>query len=113
MAHNNPMTKEYPETKFDNLGRRIYVDWNGAERSIYRYWGDTKSVKIKYRLYHDDASFDAYDKNGKNILSYSSGVLEVRLPRFWTSSNGDISFTAERSRMIKWKNICSKKINIT
>jgi hypothetical protein len=109
MKNFNPKAEEYPLTKTDHLGRRIYVDWNGAERSIYKYWGDTKSIKIKYRLYHDDASFDAYDKNGTNIISYSSGVLDLRLPRFWTDNQGELFFYIERSRITKWKNICTKK----
>lgn len=108
MRKNLSKYEEYPVVKNDSLGRRIYVDWNGAERSIYKYWNDTKSIKIKYRLYHDDASFDAYDKNGKNVISYSCGVLEMKLPKLWTDSCGELCFCAEKNRIVKWKKISTK-----
>lgn len=108
MKKNEPTSNEFPLIKNDHLGRRIYVDWNGAERSIYQYWDDTKVIKIKYRLYHKDVSFDAYDKTGKNIISYSSGVFDLKLPKFWTDDFGEIFFYTERSKTINWRKIATK-----
>jgi len=75
------MIEEYPIKKFDKLNRMVYVDWNGVERCINIYWGDTNKIKIKYRLWHSDTEVEAYDKNGNSIMKTSSGSLVVRLPR--------------------------------
>ena len=104
----------YPIKKIDNLGRTTYVDWNGLERSIYKYWTDTKKVKIKYRLYHQESSVDVYDKMGKNIISYTSGTFEINLPRLWSTKSGEIFFKIEKPRIKEWANISkSKKLHKT
>ncbi len=99
----------YPIRKTDNLGRQTYVDWNGVERTIYKYWGDTKKIKVKYRLYHQEASFDAYDRLGKTIMSYASGTFEINLPRVWSDKNGDISFRTSKRKLLIWTKIAKSK----
>jgi pullulanase/glycogen debranching enzyme len=99
----------YPIKKIDNLGRLLYVDWNGIERSVYKYWKDTINIKVKYRLFHQETSFDVYDTSGKNILSYSSGVFEINLPRLWSDSYGGIGFKIEKNRLLYWRNILNPK----
>ena len=102
---------KYPIRKIDNLGRLLYVDWNGIERSVYKYWKDTPNIKVKYRLFHQETSFDAYDTSGKIILSYSSGVFDINLPRLWSNKNGGIGFKIEKHRLLAWRNIANPKKN--
>lgn len=107
MGQANPV---YPIKKTDYLDRPIYVDWNGIERTIYKYWDKTKKVKIKWRLFNQEASFDAYDKNGKNIISYSSGTLEINLPWVWADQQGEIGFKVDKSKLIRWRNISKSSV---
>lgn len=96
--------------KTDNLGRLVYVDWNGVERSIYKYWGNTNKIKLKYQLFHQEVSLDAYSTGGKNMMSYSSGIFDINLPGVWTHKNGDIAFKVKRPMLSAWVKISKAKL---
>jgi hypothetical protein len=101
---------EYPIKKHDSLNRLIYVDWNGVERLINIYWGDTNKVKIKYRLWNDDAEVEAYDKNGNQVFNSSSGVAVFKFPRL-RIEKGRVSYIVDKKKIKEWvlKLECIKK----
>lgn len=101
---------EYPIKKYDSLNRLIYVDWNGVERVVMTYWGDTKQVKIKYRLFHQDQEVIAYDQNGNVIVEKSHGSLMLKLERF-IIHQGKMAYAVSPENIDKWKKkILQKKI---
>ena len=95
--------------KVDNLGRTIYIDWNGVERTIYVYYGDTSKMKLKYRLFHKETSLDAYDTSGKSILSYDAGKFEINVPGVWISKDGEVNFRVDKIKLKEWKRISKPK----
>lgn len=99
---------DYPIKNFDKLNRMVYVDWNGVERCINVYWDDTDKVKIKYRLWHNDAEVEAYDRNGKTIIKSSSGMVSIRFPRL-TIENRKISYSVEKNKIEEWSKILVSK----
>lgn len=101
---------EYPIKKKDNLGRLVYIKWNDIERSANVYWDNTENIKIKYKYYNTDVSFDAYDKAGKNVISYNGGRLDIKLD-FIYFNNYDNGFNFRISKVFnkKWIEITRKK----
>jgi len=93
---------EYPIKKYDKLNRVIYVDWNGVERCINIYWGDTDKIKIKYRLYSSDAEVWAYDKNGKVIIRNVSGKFVLDLPRLKIKNN-IVTYNVDKNKLKEWQ----------
>ena len=102
--------EEYPIKKYDHLNRLIYVDWNGIERCINIYWDDTNSLKIKYRLWNQDAEVEAYDKKGNQILTTTSGVPIVKFPRLKIEKQ-NIFYIVDKKKITEWlkKLECIKK----
>lgn len=96
--------------KVDNLGRVIYIDWNGVERTIYVYYGNTSKVKLKYRLFHKETSLDAYNTSGKIIISYDAGKLEINIPGVWVHKDGGIDFRVDKVKLKEWKKISKIKL---
>lgn len=84
----------------------IYVDWNGIERSINIYWNDTKKIKIKYRLWHEEADVEAYDINGKVIFQKSAGLYHLKLHRL-NIKNGRLRYVVDKKKVDEW----SKKLD--
>jgi hypothetical protein len=101
---------EYPVKKFDHLNRLIYVDWNGIERCINIYWGDTNKVKIKYRLWNQEAEVEAYDKNGNVVFETISGAPVLKFPRL-KIEKGRIAYCVDKKKVNEWmlKLECHKK----
>jgi hypothetical protein len=93
---------EYPLKKFDHLNRMVYVDWNGVERCVNVYWGDTNKIKIKYRLWHNDSEVEAYDKNGNIIIRSSAGLLSLRMPRL-VYENGKMAYVVDKKKIEEWR----------
>lgn len=94
---------KYPIKQYDNLGRLIYIDHNGVERTLYRYWHDTRMVKIIYRYLGMDMTFDAYTQDGTKIISYVWGRLEVTLPGLKVHNGRIASFGVHPTVMADWK----------
>nr|QBM02753.1 hypothetical protein [uncultured archaeon] len=92
---------EYPIKKFDNLNRVIYIDWNGVERCINVFWGDTNKIKIKYRLWHSETEVEAYDEKGNVIFQSSAGVIVIKFPRL-KIKDGKLLYTVERKKIKEW-----------
>lgn len=93
--------EEYPIKKYDNLNRLIYVDWNGIERIVNIYWGETDRVKIKYRLWRDEAEVEAFDKSGNQIFSTSRGVTGIKLPRLKIEKD-KIVYVVDKKKITEW-----------
>lgn len=94
--------EEYPVKKYDKLNRLIYVDWNGVERSINIYWDDTEKIKIKYRLWNQEAEVEAFDKNGNKIFSNATGTIVIKLPRIKLEKK-NIFYVIEKKKIAEWK----------
>ena len=99
---------EYPIKKYDNLGRNIYIDWNGVERVVMTYWDYTKQIKIKYRLFHQDQEVIAYDLQGNIIVQKSQGSLKLSLPRLLIFQ-GKMAYAVSLDNIESWKKKILKK----
>lgn len=93
---------DYPIKKYDKLNRLIYVDWNGIERLVNIYWDDTNKIKIKYRLYSNDAEVEAYDKNGKVIIRSVSGKFILDLPKL-KIKNSRVLYSVDKKKIKEWQ----------
>lgn len=102
--------EEYPIKKYDHLNRLIYVAWNDIERIINVYWGDTERIKIKYRLWREEAEVEAFDKSGNQVFSTSRGVPTIKFPRLKIEKN-KVFYVVDKKKMKEWieKLECMKK----
>jgi len=100
--------EEYPIKKYDYLNRLIYINWNGTERVINRYWGTSTNIKIKYRIFGKDINTEAYSESGKQIIDYSKGKHDIILERINFNYKGLVSFCVERRKINEWKKIAKK-----
>jgi len=97
------MTEDFPIKKYDYLNRLIYIDWDGNEKIINKYWGKSKSIKIKYRIFGNDINTEAYDEQGKLIINYMKGRNLILLDRIRVDNFGIIEFKVDKNIMKRWR----------
>lgn len=103
MKKDSDIKSEYPKHKVDELGRVIYSQWGENDRTIKKYWEKSNAIKVIYKIYGGDVSFDCYDVNGNNIITYSFGDFEIDFGNFKLLRNGDIKMIVDRKILNKWK----------
>ena len=101
---NNPSSEDsiYPIVTKDELERNICIEWSATRKKICTYWGKSKNVKISYQSLTDEVSFDAYDKKGNTIISYSAGSFDIKMDNFKFNRYGELIFKTTKSMMDSW-----------
>jgi hypothetical protein len=105
LMHNSPnnIVQEFPIHKKDKLGRIVYSLWNNNEKTIKKYWQDTKLIKILYKYYGNKLEIEAFDKKGNNVFSYLDGKIKIAFDnKFSIDENNNINFVINRDILIKW-----------
>lgn len=88
---------EFPSIHKDRLGRVIYAVHSEFERSVFRYYGDTSKIKVKYHYYNDDFYIDTFSRNGDVIFStFSRNVFESHVER---KCDGTIEFVVHPNKL--------------
>ena len=88
---------EYPILHKDRLGRVIYAVHSEFERSVFKYYGDTTRIKVKYHYYNEDFYIDAFSKNGNVIFStVSRNVYETHVEK---RSDGTLEFIVHPNKL--------------
>ena|ERR1700722_52856 len=113
---NNIATTSYPIKKIDNLGRIVHITWNDSERTVNTYWTDSNNIKIKYKYYNKDVSFDAYLKNGQNIICYNGTRLDIKLDflifnTYWEGFNFKIDNELKKQWIQLIRKVSEKPVN--
>jgi hypothetical protein len=99
---------QYPIKKIDSLNRLIYIDFDGYERILNKYWGDTNLIKIKYRFFGSEIEIEAFDVNRKIIMYYSTGMFKFHLTDIKIDNN-NLSFVVDKNKLFDWRKRLKKK----
>jgi hypothetical protein len=111
------MTENETNDIYDDLGR-IYISKYKHKTVIYKYWGNTKLIKIVYHIIGDitnpkQMEIDVLSKEGSFILSYSNTLgLQIKLQSFKGFSKykkNDIKFAVSREKILDWKKKIKKR----
>jgi hypothetical protein len=108
MSESNNNKPLYPIHKKDKLGRITHSQWNEFERSVKKYWKDTNNLKVLYKFYRSDVSFDVYDLDGNVIMSYRSGDFNINFKLIKISADNKLYFKVKRDVLWKWRKLMAK-----
>lgn len=73
--------------KRDNLNRLLYINLNGVERIIYRYYGNTNITKFIIRLFAEEQTVEVFNKKGKLIYSNFGSYKFIKLKNITVSDD--------------------------
>ena len=73
--------------KKDNLGRIIYCKYNDVERFIYKYYDDTKVLKLKISLIMNEQVLELFNKKQELIFLEEKIGLNINLSKIKIYNN--------------------------
>lgn len=100
----------YPIIKRDYLNRIVWTKNSETNEIIRDFWGETNSIKIIYRKYHNDYVIDIYDKNSNHIIEIRKNAKILSLKENFTIEKEKINFKIDEELCSEWNNKLNKKI---
>jgi hypothetical protein len=100
---------EYPVIKKDYLGRIIYIKWNDSLRIVNKYYGETNTIKIKYRYLNEDVHLEIFDKNNHTIGSYQMNNFFFEIGGKIKIRKNKLVFIVENSLLKQWNILLKTK----